>query len=179
MGANKLLADLGGKPMIRHVIDAVEAAGLPVPLVTVPGAGEEMVAALGEYARPIVVADHAVGMGRSLATAVRAIPADWHAVIVCLGDMPFVTPALLGALASRVDEGAIVTPMFEGRRGNPVAWGRDYFADLAGLDGDRGGKGLLDRYAERVVAFACGDPGVLVDVDTPEALAEARRRLRM
>ncbi|MDB5687681.1 MAG: nucleotidyltransferase family protein [Rhizorhabdus sp.] len=140
MGEDKLLADLGGKPMIRYVVDAVAAAGLPMPLVAVPPGREGLVAALDGYARPIVVADHAEGMGRSLAAAVGAIPTDWRAVIICLGDMPFVGPALLAELASRGEEGSIVTPMFEGRRGNPVAWGCDYFADLAKLAGDRGGR---------------------------------------
>jgi CTP:molybdopterin cytidylyltransferase MocA len=40
-------------------------------------------------------------MSYSLRGALTAIPKDWDAVFVCLGDMPFVTGALLQAMAAR------------------------------------------------------------------------------
>lgn len=162
--------------MVRHVVDAVAAAGLPMPLVAVPAGADGLVEALGGLTVPVAVVDHAGGMGRSLAAAVRAIPGDWRGAIVCLGDMPFIGPALLRQLASRVDEDSIVTPMFGGRRGNPVAWGRAFFRELAALEDDRGGRDVLSRHAAAVHAFECGDAGILIDVDTPAALAEARAR---
>ena len=113
---------------------------------------------------------------RSLRTGIGAVPNDWQAAIVCLGDMPGITPALLRALVARAGASAIVVPVFAGRRGNPVLWGRDHFTRLATLDGDTGGKPLLAVFAERIIDVAADSDSVLTDIDTPAALERARSR---
>lgn len=174
MGEDKLLADLGGKPMVAHALDAIVEARLGGPIVAVVP-GSRVAGLLEGRAALVEVADHALGMGHSLARAIREVPRDWTAVIICLADMPFVKPATLATLAREADAQAIVRPCWEGRAGNPVVWGRSHFAAMAALSGDQGGRALLNRHP--VELLECGDPGVLVDVDTPEALADARSRL--
>lgn len=174
-GPNKLLADLGGKPVLAHVLDAVAGAGLPALVVTGDRAGD--VAALAAGTPTVHAADHAEGLGRSLRAGIAAAPDDWQAAIVCLGDMPGITPALLRALAAQASPSAIVVPTFAGRRGNPVLWGRDHFARLRALDGDVGGKALLSEFAARVIEVAADGEAIFADIDTPEALAAARARL--
>lgn len=172
MGEDKLLADLGGRPLIEHALAAIEAAGLDGPIVAV-SPGSRLVAWLAGRGRIVEVDDHALGMGRSLAAAIGAASAEWRAAIICLGDMPFVRPETLSMLAEKGIANSILRPSFEGQPGNPLLWGRDHFPALAGLWGDQGGRDLLKgQTAEQI---ECGDPGVLIDVDTPEALAEARR----
>ena len=215
MGANKLSADLGGKPVLAHMIDAVEAAGLPM-LVSIPPRGEEgdreaVEGAGGRAQRAesfqletsyssrdfahgepppissgwspsscregmVIVPDHALGMGHSIAAAIRAVPANWTAALICLGDMPFVTPATLKALAGAAREDRVVAPIHDGQRGNPLVWGRSFFPDLAQLRGDTGGRSLLKDMGGRFVLLPVDDPGILIDIDTPEALAEAQSR---
>ena len=174
MGEDKLLAELGGKPMVMHAFDAIVAAGLDAPIVAVTP-GSSIRGVLGDQVRLVEVADHASGMGHSLAAAIQQAPPNWSAAIICLGDMPFVRPATLAALAVRAKSNGAVRPRFEGRPGNPLLLGRACFGELAALTGDQGGRALLDRYA--VEWFDCDDPGVIFDVDTPEALAQARRLL--
>ena len=60
------------------------------------------------------------------------------------------------------------------KRGNPVLWARRYFAEMATLAGDVGARALLDRHADEVFPVALDDPAILLDVDTPEALAALR-----
>lgn len=175
MGEDKLLADLGGKPMLLRAIESIAAAGLGAPIVAVRP-GNALRALFDHPATFVEVEDHAGGIGHSLAAAVGRAPPDWTAAIICLGDMPFVRPETLTALAARADIDVIVRPCFEGQPGNPVLWGREWFAELGSLTGDRGGRGMLDRYP--VEWLACDDPGVVFDVDDPEALAEARRSLQ-
>jgi CTP:molybdopterin cytidylyltransferase MocA len=55
-----------------------------------------------------------------------------------------------------------------------VLWSRRYFADLSTLAGDRGARDLIDRDPAAVTQVEAG-PGVLVDVDTPEAMAAVSR----
>jgi molybdenum cofactor cytidylyltransferase len=173
MGADKLMADLGGRPLALHAFEAFLAAGFDRPIVAVAPGGA-VGALLADRARLVPVADHALGMGHSLAAAVAAVPGDWTAALIGLADMPFVRPATLRALAAASASHAIVRPVFDGTPGHPVAWGRDHFPALAGLRGDKGGRDILA--CSPPVPFACDDPGVTIDVDTPEALAAARAR---
>lgn len=173
MGDDKLLADLGGKALALHAFDAILAAGFVKPIVAL-APGHALAPLLEGRARIVEVADHAQGMGHSLAAAIRAVPAGWNAAIICLADMPLIRPATLAALARKGGPGAIVRPGFEGRAGNPVLWGCDYFGHLAKLTGDQGGRSLLEQYPGEL--FECGDSGVLIDVDTRDALEAARLR---
>ena len=174
MGEDKLLADLGGKPLVLHAFEAIEAAQLDSPIVAVTP-GSRIRALLEGRARLVEVADHAEGMGHSLAAAVRKAPLSWTAAIVCLGDMPFIRPLTLVALAREAAAKVIVRPTSEGKPGNPVLWGCAHFNRLGKLIGDQGGRALFERYP--VELLECGDPGILIDIDTPEALASARERL--
>lgn len=176
MGSNKLLADLGGRPLVAHVVAAIAAAEWPRPIVVTGHDAAPIENALSGHAASFVHAeDHAVGLSRSIAAGVSKIPDDWGAVAICLGDMPLIRPATLRGLAEHARHDAIVVPAYAGRRGNPVLWGRRYFGSLRSLDGDAGGRGLFTRYATNVVEVASDDPAVLVDADTPEALADLRK----
>jgi molybdenum cofactor cytidylyltransferase len=73
------------------------------------------------------------------------------------------------------DPDEILVPTYDRKRGNPVLWPQRYFAEIAELTGDVGARALIDRHAERVRLIATDDPAILVDVDTPDALAELRR----
>jgi molybdenum cofactor cytidylyltransferase len=110
------------------------------------------------------------GMGVTLAQGIAACD-DWSATLVALADMPFVRPQTVLHLARHVNENRIVAPRYDGRRGHPVAFGRRYYPGLRALQGDRGAQQLLREHAEAVSWIDVDDPGVLVDVDTPEDLA--------
>jgi molybdenum cofactor cytidylyltransferase len=92
--------------------------------------------------------------------------------------MPRVTAdhlaTLIAAFEVASDEGAVVVPTCERKRGNPVLWGRRRFAEIAALTGDVGARGIIERNADRVTWVAIDDPAILVDVDTPEALEKLR-----
>jgi molybdenum cofactor cytidylyltransferase len=91
---------------------------------------------------------------------------------VLLGDMPLVAPDELAAIAAAVDgPEAVAVPVHAGRRGNPVGFGRAWFPRLAALTGDRGARALI---AGAAVTEVPAGPEVLLDCDTPEALAALR-----
>lgn len=108
------------------------------------------------------------GMGHSLACAIRAIPEHWHACMVCLGDMPFLRPSTLQQLQQHASPHAIIIPTFQGQRGHPVVFGRDFFAELGRSQGDTGGREVVRNHPNRVQLIELDDPGILQDIDTPE-----------
>jgi molybdenum cofactor cytidylyltransferase len=93
--------------------------------------------------------------------------------LVCLGDMPQVRAAQLDALIAAFDptEGhAICVPVVGGKRGNPVLWGAEFFAQIGSVAGDVGARHLIGENAEALCEVPADGDGVLLDIDTPEAL---------
>lgn len=174
MGHNKLHADLGGKPLLLHAVDAAEIADLPFIVVTGHDA-ETTRALLAKNVQTVHAADHSAGIGRSLAAGIAAIPDEWDAVIIMLADMPLVEPRLLRDLAAAArTEADIVVPVRGERRGNPVLWGRDHFGALLTLEGDVGGKAALADRLEFVKTIEAPSDAIFMDVDTPAALEAVR-----
>jgi molybdenum cofactor cytidylyltransferase len=170
MGAAKLAMDVEGVPMLARTLAAVRAAGLPLLVVT--GGHEAAVRAVAGDV-PMVHADgFEAGLAESLKAGLHAAPLDWDALLVVLGDMPFVAADTLRTLALELGRGApAVVPVHAGERGNPAGFARAVWPALMTLDGDRGARGVLDRLG--VVAVSVEDPGVLRDLDRPEDLKSA------
>ena len=176
--ANKLLVEVGGRPMVRGVAEAALAsAARPVLVVTGHQADKVRAAVAGLDVVFVDNPDYATGLSSSLKAAIRAVPRDCDAALVLLGDMPRVTVAHLDTLIAAfapAKGAAIVAPTHQGRRGNPVLWSAEFFAEMLQLGGDAGARSLMAKHADRVVEIDLGTDAVLVDVDTPEALARLK-----
>ncbi len=176
MGSFKLLEDLNGRPMVAHATQALVDAGLPVLVVLGHQADAVRTALAGLPVQFVEAADYALGMSHSLRAGLAAIPAGWRGVVVALGDMPRVGAVTITAIAAAAtSERSIVVPVSNGRRGNPVLFGRAWLARLSDSSGDRGGKALLDEIADLVTEVEVADDGVLFDIDDPATLAAARQ----
>lgn len=174
MGSNKLLADLGGMPMITRAVSAIRPAVDAMTVVTGRDA-PQIEAALGNQPVSFVHnPDYAEGLATSLRRGIESISDDTDAVLVMLGDMPRVDAAMVGKLVAAfnpAEHRSICIPVHNGQRGNPVLWGRQHLEALKSLKGDTGARQLFDQYADELVEVAMPDDAVLTDVDTPEALA--------
>ena len=180
--ANKLLAEVGGAPMVRHVLDQA-LASQAADVVAVTGHERARIEAAlqdavdGERCRLVHNADFAAGLSTSLHRGLAALADDADGALVCLGDMPQVTAAVIDRLIAAFDplEGrAICLPTWGGKRGNPVLLARRFFAEVQAISGDVGARALIGEYPEAVAEVAMDDLpsglGVLEDVDTPEDL---------
>lgn len=174
-GSNKLLAPVGGVPMVRRAANAALASRC-VGVVVVTGhdaaAVRQSLAGLElEFAHN---AAHESGMASSLRAGLQALPGDIDAVVVVLGDMPCIDAGHIDRLVDAFDpqRGNIVVPMKLGRRGNPILWPREFFAEMQQVQGDVGARELLQRHADRIDAAACDDEAIFADVDTPAALEQ-------
>ncbi|MBA4050367.1 MAG: molybdopterin-guanine dinucleotide biosynthesis protein MobA [Erythrobacter sp.] len=174
-GSGKLLADLGGAPVIRRVAKRVLRAGFAEVLVVTGAEGAALQAALEGLDCQIVDApDWAEGMAASLRAGVAALSPQSDGVCVFLGDMPLVPVALCADLAERAQAaGYAARPRCGGKPGHPVALTRAAFGDLLMLEGDAGATALLKAHSERVAYLDTADSGVLFDIDTPDDLAAA------
>ena len=151
------------------------------PVVVVTGhMADEVAAALAGLDVTIVHNPaFADGMSTSLKAGIAALPSGLDGAIVALGDMPEIEPAHLDRMIAAFEpkEGrSIVVPVHHGKRGNPVLWSAAFFAEMRGLDGDGGARTLLAANVDQVVELDLGSDAVLIDVDTPEALAALKGR---
>jgi molybdenum cofactor cytidylyltransferase len=178
-GPNKLLAEIEGVPMVARVAQRLLASRAR-PIVAVLGnRADEIDAALGRLpVERVRNPDFAAGLSTSLKCGLAALPADLDGVLVCLGDMPLVSGRHLDRLIAAFNplEGrAIVVPTRRDKRGNPVLWAKRFFPEMAQIAGDVGARHLIGEHAELVAEVEMDDDAILVDIDTPEALAALRR----
>ncbi len=180
MGArNKLLAHVDGKPMVAHAARQA-AASHAEPVIVVTGHEHEDVesALSGLAVQCVHNPDYAAGLSTSLHRGLGGVPAEADGVLVCLGDMPRVSAAVIDRLIAAfnpVEGRAICVPTWQGERGNPVLFARRFFPEMQDIAGDTGARHLIGEYPELVCEVAMDEVdeggGVLLDVDTPDALA--------
>lgn len=154
---SKLQSALAGQPVLAHTLDAVRASGLPWHLEDV--------------GHP--------GMGDSIAAAVRAT-SDAAGWLILPGDLPLVQSTTLRAVAAALSAAVhAAQPRFRGERGHPVGFAAACFAQLSALEGNLGAAPVLRalRAAGAVTDVEVEDIGIVTDVDTPDALAQAERLL--
>jgi molybdenum cofactor cytidylyltransferase len=169
-GGNKLLASVDGASVVRCAVETVLESRVETTTVVLGYQRERVRDELdGLPIEFITNARYDEGQATSVSAGIAAVSADADAVLVFLGDMPFVSPEstddLLAAYWS--GQGDALAAAFEGQRGNPVIFDRAYFESLTEIDGDVGGRGILRSEG---VLVETGDPGVVHDVDTPADL---------
>lgn len=178
-GPNKLLAELGGKTLVRIVTEqALASKAQSVVVVTGHQADDVEKALRGLKVTFVRNPDFAEGLASSVKAGISAVSADAAAAVICLGDMPLISARLIDRLieAFAPDRGNLIAvPVSDGRRGNPVLWSRRFFNELMALDGDIGARHLIARHSEAVAEVAVDGHGAFLDIDTPQALEAARR----
>ena len=170
-GGGKLMAPWRGGVLIDGALAAAFAA--PVEAVHVAAGADQRVAAHAQArgARIVQARDHALGLSASLKAGIAALPPDAAGVLVFLGDMPLVPHAVLTPLVQAIAAGApAAAPTFEGRIGHPAALSAGLFAEVMGLQGDRGATAVLEGLGEALARIPAPGAGVLTDVDRPEDL---------
>lgn len=117
-----------------------------------------------------IAEDSRLGMGHSLAAAIAKLDSKWQGALIGLGDMPFIKPETYSGIQQALCQQAIVIPMFQGRRGNPVGFQAKYFAELACLRGDQGARNLLSQQHAVCYQYETNDEGIVRDIDRREQI---------
>ena len=175
--AGKLVAMVDGAPVVRHAAVALLDAPIDrVFVVTGAAAGCVREALRGLELELVDNPRFGEGIATSVAAGVAALPREVDAVLIALGDQPFVPRDVLTALIAtwRHATAPIIAPRYAGIRGNPVLFDRRVFPELLALSGDAGARTIVDADASRV-AFVDVASAMPVDVDTLADLERARR----
>lgn len=176
MGRPKLLMNLQGKSLIRHVVENALNSELDEVVVVVGDKYEDVVAELRGY--PIRIAKNplfAEGQSTSVIAGMREINRDANAVMVLMGDQPFVTSQIIDAIIAcyRERQCLIAAPRYGGEIGSPVLFDRALFAELCTVTGDKGGRDILRSHRDQVCAVPIDSSLAGKDIDTWEEYLEA------
>ena len=172
-GGGKLLAGIGGRPILAHVVDAARAADLEPVVVVVPPGGELDALDLGAVRR-VVNPNPAEGLSSSVRLGLRALEHDAEvgAAVILPADQPFVRAEVIRRLievATAHPATAFVAARYAADGApNPIHARRSAWRLADELAGDRGFGPLLGAHPELVdwVAVSGANP----DIDTPEDL---------
>jgi molybdenum cofactor cytidylyltransferase len=181
MGMPKPLVLLGGRPLLHHVLQTVRGSDVDdIVVVLGPNADQVRDAVALDRTRTVVNDAYEDGMSTSIRAGVRAAESKAEGLLIVLGDQPFVASKTLDELIARKDgsPAKILIPTYRGRRGNPVLLDGSLSREAESTTGDVGCRALFDRHAGEILEVPVDDPGILVDLDTPEQVALANEVLR-
>jgi molybdenum cofactor cytidylyltransferase len=178
MGRPKQLLPLGGKPLLRHAVDAALDSCLDEVVLVLGHRAREIEEALalssGSGVRVVVNPDHASGQASSLLLGVRSTSALARAAAILLGDQPGVSAALIDRVVAdfRASDALAARPEYRAAGGgsvpgHPVLLARRLWSELECLRGDEGARGVLASRSEGVIVVAVAGE-LPPDIDTPD-----------
>jgi len=170
MGQAKLLLPVEGRPVVRLTVEAVLTGGVEQVVVVTGSEHQPLAEALAGLPVALAINPHPeAGQASSIRVGIGALPAGTEAVLIALGDQPFLAAEIIPALlAARERTGkAIVAPRYRDGRGNPVLFSRELFGELLDISGDQGARSVVERDPGRV-ALVDLDLPMPQDLDTPE-----------
>ncbi len=172
------------KPLLK-VGDETFVAHLAATMLEVVEHLTVVVGAHSDRVRPAIPVDRRIkvvdnpdwvrGQLTSIKAGIHALPPDASAAILHLTDHPTVKVETFAAVldAYRQSGKPIVIARHTGHRGHPVLFDRSMFPELLDAPEDQGARVVVNADASRVVYIDVDDPGILLDLDTPEELARA------
>ena len=168
MGRPKALLPYRGTTFLGHILETIGRSCIDHHLVVL-GHDRDRIAATIEGVDWVYNQSYEQGMTTSLQTGIRALPEDARGAMLFLVDHPEFRVSTVESLVSGISGGAIAVPVSEGRRGHPVLFSRHVFEEILDLDSHQGANVVVRRDPKRVVEVPVDDPGVLLDIDTPDA----------
>lgn len=174
-GADKLLADYGGKPLFRHGLETLAAAcadrrDADLTVVTNTPAIAGAARALG--ARAVPSPQSTLGQSYSLRAGLDAVAplGAEDFLLFAVADQPRLRPETVRRFLELAVPGTwAATAACGDRVGNPGLFCAALAPALYDLQGDRGGRAVLNRYPQRLRRVECL-PEELRDIDTPADL---------
>ncbi|MEM9900977.1 MAG: nucleotidyltransferase family protein [Pseudomonadota bacterium] len=167
---DKLLAPLKGRPLVAHAVAALRAVKPEVLIGVTRSAAVSRLLAGFEIVAPLEDAPEQADSLRAGLSCAWACGAK--RVLVVLGDMPFVTPALLADVLARCEETRPSAATDGFRPMPPACFPEAFFPEVLALRGDRGAARLLRNLPCEALVHV--PPRTLHDIDTVAGLATAR-----
>lgn len=181
-GYPKQLFPVEGIPMLERVVEIALASPLESVVVILGAYAEKLIPVLkGKPVQFLVNKDWREGIASSIRASLLVAGSETEALVFFLADQPFVKPETVATIVRHYyrTRKPIVAPAYRGVRGNPVLFDRSTFLELASIKGNKGGRSLIEAHPDWVEIVEVVDPGIRIDIDTPQDLSLSREMLSM
>jgi|SRR5581483_3854973 len=168
MGFPKALLEFRGETFLDGLIRTFGAYCSPVVAVLGADAGRIRSGIRAASGATIVEnPDWRLGQLTSMQCGLRAVPAEARGVLFTLVDHPNVRIETVAELVRQ--DSVFAIPRHAGRRGHPLYFSRELATEFLALDRSATARVVLERHAAEIRYVDVDDPGILDDVDDPEA----------
>lgn len=174
MGRPKLLLPFGGRSVIERVVETLRDGGAAHVLVVTGPHVPELVPVVRSAGAEVLVLeqptpDMRTTVERGLAwIEERLRPSPDYRWLLAPADHPAFSTSTVRTLIEADESASIVVPTHSGRRGHPALLRWRHAADIRALPPDQGINAFLRSRAPETQEAPVSDPGILVNLDTPE-----------
>lgn len=179
MGTQKMLLPFGQSTMLETVIQNVLASSVDSVHVVLGANHDKIMDLIKPLSVEIILnQEHLSGMLSSVVCGFNALPDETGTALIFLGDQPAISPIVTDAIINAYNESlhGIVIPVTNHRRGHPLLVDFKYKKDIGRLDLEKGLRALMHHFPEDVLEVEVDEPGILVDIDTPEEYQKANKK---
>jgi molybdenum cofactor cytidylyltransferase len=179
MGVDKLSLPWGRRTVLEHCFETLSRSEVQELVVVLAVRNKEAKKLFrGRKVRVVINPCSYRGMSASIRRGLVALHSKSDGILIALGDQPFLKTRTINALihAFQKEKGGIIVPSFQGRQGHPAIFHSRYKKELLNLEGDVGGKSVIERHPQEVRAIRVKSIGVVKDVDTWQDYKKGRQR---
>jgi molybdenum cofactor cytidylyltransferase len=181
MGTPKALLPHEGRTFLEHLMQVTEHPRIGVRRVVLGAGAQGIVESISLQPEEIVVNDQwEKGQLSSLHAALRSLPPGTDGMLVSLIDHPLISRGLVHDLIERFysSRAPIVLPVYKLRRGHPVIFSAALYDELLAAPLETGARAVVWAHRAEVSELHTTEEGCVLNLNDPDALAEAREKIR-
>ena len=167
-GENKLTKKINGIPLINHSVKNILSSPID-ELIIVLGHQKENVEKLIDSNKKIKIVtnnNYKNGISSSIIKGLNNLSMKSDAFFICLADMPFVNNKVYNKLIESVNIKEILIPTYKNIRGNPILFSKNMKEKLLNIDGDIGGKKIINKNGDKVQEIIIEEDSITKDFNT-------------
>lgn len=170
MGTQKLLLPFGNSTILECVMGLVKASELFQDIIVVYREAVVREAAEKLGLRAVLNVQSHLGLSTSVREGILNCEDDTDAYMFFSGDQPLITKELIKVLTKEFKkrEKYIVVPTYNGNKGLPTIFPTEFKEALLSIEGDSGGRKIIEANREKVVFIEAAQEAAGLDIDTPE-----------
>ncbi|AET66942.1 uncharacterized MobA-like protein [Desulfosporosinus orientis DSM 765] len=167
----KPLLSLGERTVLERAVESFLKSGIRDIRVVVGHRADELYPILERLGvQTIVNPNFAEGMFSSVTAGIKSLSPGTQGFFLLPVDNPIVKKDTIKKLQNAffATEFGIIYPTYQGTRGHPPLISCRYLSNVMAWEGPGGMRALLDHYEQDALEIEVEDPGILLDMDTPE-----------
>ncbi|MCB2192081.1 MAG: putative selenium-dependent hydroxylase accessory protein YqeC [Deltaproteobacteria bacterium] len=173
-GGQKLTTSLAGRPLASWAIESALASRLGRVVLVAQAETAQELTGLFPNLEVVLNPQAQEGQASSLRLGLEVLGSQYSHALFLLADQPLISSQLIDRFVKVAEERRGLAALTGANSFSPPAlFARGYWPDLKSLQGDTGGRSVLEKYGDEAVFIAPDFPLAGLDVDTSEALGRA------